>query len=667
MPLPVFTNDQIANQLTNGYAVSVGDVPHHFNVAPGGTLTVNVSLLPLEAQTLARAALAIWSEATGINFSEVFFDAQITFRDNEEGAFESDFYSGGFTTSATVNVGAQWLVDNGTGINSYSYQTYLHEIGHALGLGHAGNYNGSAVYGTNNHYLNDSWQATVMSYFSQSDNTYINGTQAYIMTPMVADYLAIANMYGAQTAANLGDTVYGFNASAWINRIYHANIYNDVSYTVFDNQGIDTLDYSGFAQSQRINLNAESVSNVGGLTGNIVIARGTVIENAVGGSGADTLIGNAADNLLTGGLGGDTLNGGAGLDTAGYLGSAAGITLFLDTGAASGGDAAGDTFSSIENVAGSNFNDALYGTNAANVMSGNGGIDYIEGYAGIDTITGGAGGDVLSGGNDNDTLSGEDDNDQLYGGAGADSLTGGVGIDILNGDGGNDSLFGELGDDYLYGGAENDTIFGADGNDNLYGGDGDDTLSAGLLTDILNGNSGNDIMNGEGGGDYLYGGLGNDTLNGGTENDVVSGEGGDDVLNGDTGTDAIRGGAGNDNVNGGLDGDYLYGETGGDLLTGGAGNDVYYCGNDTGGFFDGSADTAVFAAGEGVDALYGFEAGGGSDVLRLVGTGYANFAAVMAHTYDFAGYSVIVTSGTSQIYVYGVQIANYNAGDFLLA
>jgi serralysin len=666
MPLPVFTNDQIATQLISGYAISTGDTPHHFNVAPGGTLSVNVSLLPLEAQTLARAALAIWSEATGINFSEVFVDAAITFRDNEEGAFESDFYSGGFTTSATINVSAQWLVDNGTGINSYSYQTYLHEIGHALGLGHAGNYNGSAVYGTDNLYLNDSWQATVMSYFSQSDNTYINGTTAYIMTPMVADYLAIANMYGAQTAANLDDTVYGFNATAF-NRIYHANIYNDVSYTVFDNHGVDTLDYSGFAQNQRINLNAESVSNVGGLIGNIVIARGTLIENAIGGSGADILIGNGADNLLAGGAGGDSLSGGGGTDTAGYAASAAGVSIFLGTGAASGGDAAGDTFSSIENITGSNFNDALYGTNFANVMTGNNGIDYVEGYGGVDIIAGGAGGDVLSGGSENDTLSGDADNDQLYGGTGNDSLTGGDGIDILNGDGGVDTLSGEFGDDYLYGGAENDTIFGADGNDNLYGGDGDDTLSAGLLTDILNGNAGNDIMNGDGGGDYLYGGLGNDAMNGGLENDVVSGENGDDLLNGDTGTDAVRGGGGNDTVNGGLDGDYLYGETGGDFLTGGLGNDVVYCGNDTGGFFDGSADTAIFSAAEGIDALYGFEAGSGADVMRLIGTGYANFAAVMANTYDFAGYSVIVTSASSQIYVYGVQIANYTAGDFLLA
>jgi Ca2+-binding RTX toxin-like protein len=84
---------------------------------------------------------------------------------------------------------------------------------------------------------------------------------------------------------------------------------------LFDSGGNDTLDYSGFATNQRINLNAETFSNVGPGVGNVSIARGVVIENAIGGSGSDTLIGNSVANLLSGRGGGDILTGGLGNDT----------------------------------------------------------------------------------------------------------------------------------------------------------------------------------------------------------------------------------------------------------------------------------------------------------------------------------------------------------------
>ena len=149
---------------------------------------------------------------------------------------------------------------------------------------------------------------------------------------------------------------------------------------------------------------------------------------------------------------------------------------------------------------------------------------------------------------------------------------------------------------------------------------------------------------------------------------MLSGENGDDTLSGGSDIDAIRGGQGSDTILGETGGDYLYGEAGADKITGGIGNDVIYTGNDTGSPFDGAADTITFNATDGIDALYGFEAGpGGGDVMRLLGTGYTTFAQVMANTYDFAGYSVVVTNGANQIYVYGVQKAQYAAGDFAFA
>ena len=111
-----------------------------------------------------------------------------------------------------------------------------------------------------------------------------------------------------------GNTTYGFNSNA--GTIYNAqqNPLSLVAYTIFDTGGTDTLDYSGYSVAQRIDLNAEQFSNVGGQVGNVTIARGTIIENAIGGSGADVIIGNSVANVLTGRAGVDRLTGGSGHD-----------------------------------------------------------------------------------------------------------------------------------------------------------------------------------------------------------------------------------------------------------------------------------------------------------------------------------------------------------------
>lgn len=90
--------------------------------------------------------------------------------------------------------------------------------------------------------------------------------------------------------------------------------------------------------------------------------------------------------------------GGDGVDTASFEASAAGVTVNLATGEASGGDAEGDVLSNIENITGSGFADVLTGDGAANLLSGGAGNDTLIGGTGNDLITGDAGNDTIDGG-----------------------------------------------------------------------------------------------------------------------------------------------------------------------------------------------------------------------------------------------------------------------------
>lgn len=494
----VFTIEQVGSQLTDmgwGFA----DSALQFGITAPSTLTYNLTGLTAEGRELARMALETWSVYTGIAFIETTAaGAAITFDDFDPSLGDALYaFAGpldvnqatGIYSRASVTVSTAWLDSFGTTYGSYSYLTYLHEIGHALGLGHGGFYDGSASFGIDNHYLNDSYQMTIMSYFDMVSNTFIDATAFRPITPMAGDLAGIQSLYGTAANVFVGDTVWGANS----NIAGYLGTAMDVmfdgaarpgwmtpsetfGFTIMDSVGRDTMDFSRTGAAQVIDMRAGGISDVYGMVGTVVVALGTVIENAIGGSGQDTIHGNAA----------------------------------------------------------------------ANNIVANGGNDMVMGYGGNDVISGGTGNDTLFGGAGNDVAFSGIGDDSLNGGDGQDALWGGAGADVLMGGSGDDTLGAAAGSDEVYGGLGRDTIWGGIDNDYLDGGADDDEVAAGLGVDTLYGGDGNDTMFAGGGDDVAFGGMGDDFIWGMAGNDVIRGGEGNDTIAAGPGSDALYGELGAD-------------------------------------------------------------------------------------------------------------------------
>ena len=382
----------------------------------------------------------------------------------------------------------------------YGIHTLTHESGHALGLEHPGDYNASPgvsiTYAANAEYYQDSRAYSIMSYFAASETgarhfDFNISTTVYASTPLVHDIAAIQAIYGADMTTRTGNTTYGFNSNAGRDSYDFTKTPAPVM-AIWDAGGIDTLDASGYATDQIIDLTPGSLSSIGGvtyatapsfeqvninraaagyapvalatynsnmaalaanpvvgrLTDNVAIAYGVTIENGVGGSGSDRLVGNTAANTLTGnagndtlegrdgadilfgGLGNDVLDGGTGVDK--MVGGAGDDRYVVDTWRDTVSELAGggtDTVWSAFSYSLSSNLENLRLTGDANLGTGNSLANVIEGNDAINLLSGEAG---------NDSLSGAGGKDILLGGAGNDRLNGGADFDILVGGGGND-------------------------------------------------------------------------------------------------------------------------------------------------------------------------------------------------------------------------------------
>ena len=721
--LPSMNWDEAAEQITrwndkwddenasNGNAIgTAGTVSYGYLLDPNGA--EYLALTPAEIANV-EIAIANFEEIANLDFvretdsgsayvsdpSDIEMDIQAQ-ADTNGGWMSGARYAGTFH-SATVTIGESGLEDMG----SWAFKTALHEIGHGIGMPHPGDYNGNT--GNGKSYYEDSAQYSVMSYFAETDTGANYGNGWYredgewvrgTWQPnglMLHDIAAVQRLYGQNMETRTGDSVYGWNSNL-DHEVWSVTDWKDnMIAAIWDAGGIDTIDGSGYWTDSVIDLREEAFSSLGAyeygdtrLINNVAIARDVKIENAIGGTGDDTLIGNMADaqhsdSSGTGYNGNNILDGGAGNDTVSYAASNVGVSIDLQKG---GAFEAGysydlglngtDTLVSIENVIGSSAKDRLLTSTGGGELSGEGGNDTLVSRGRSDRLDGGTGNDRLFGNGGDDTLLGGAGNDWLRGGNGADQLEGGSGLDWADYFRSNSGVVIDLSNGTAQDGyAEGDIL---NSIERVRGSAHDDEISGDAAANVIRGNDGEDMLFGNAGNDSLYGDDGGDVIDGGEGTDWANyrhshegvevnlqtgttaggeaegdtlisierliGSNHDDTFVGDDAKNYLRGFNGSDDLNGQAGSDSLRGDKGNDTLTGGEGRDVF-----------------IFSAGDGSDTVTDFEQG--ADRIRFTNA-----------VQDFDDLEITQTAegatieySNAAILLADIDSSDLNAADFLFA
>lgn len=501
-----------------------------------------------------------------------------------------------FYPSASIYGGDAWFGPSARTptAGNYSWHTTLHELGHSLGLahGHTGGFNGALPSNV------DSMEYTVMTYRSYvggPSNGYTNEQFGYAQTYMMLDIQALQYMYGADFTSNSGNTVYAWNPTTGQSYVNGSLAIdpggNRIFETIWDGGGNDTYDMSNYSNAATIDLRPGSSSLTSTVQlaylGNAHYASGNVynalqyqndarslIENAIGGSGNDTLIGNQGNNTLDGNAGADRMIGGLGNDNYG-------VDNPNDVVSENSGEGFDAIYASVDYAMPANIENLVLVGNAI-LGVGNDLGTYIGGNNLNNVIDGRGGADLMVGGLGNDTYFVESTGDRVSENAGEGTdlvyaslnwtlsdnveylvLTGAATLGIGN------SL-----DNYIAGTAGNNVIDGRAGADNMVGYAGNDVY-------IVDNEYDNIVEAASEGADSVYSAI-NYSLRTNVENltltgSAVLGVGNDDAntLIGNDGNNVFDGRAGNDVINGAGGNDLILGGLGSDYLLGGAGADTF--------------------------------------------------------------------------------------------
>lgn len=343
----------------NGQGVTLS-----FNFPNWYTQGIDLPSYTFSAQEMdyVRQALALWSNVANVNFVEVGVSgtANIEIRKAQlPSGLGGETYPPRSILNG-VDVGGSVYLDVNTNGNlppsspgTAGFETILHELGHALGLKHPGNYD-AGTGGATPPYLpsgQDNTAYTIMSY------NHSWGELTYPSTPMLYDIAAVQYVYGPK-ASHIGDDTYTITSGTVVAPANYAPM------TIWDTGGTDAVNASSASASCEINLNPGSFSSIPvGTIGvgmhNIAIAYNCWIENAFGSSYADTIIGNVLDNVIRGNGGNDIIDGGSGYDSAIFSGlrSNYAITILNSNSMKVAGPDGTDTVSNVEKLV---FNDTTF-------------------------------------------------------------------------------------------------------------------------------------------------------------------------------------------------------------------------------------------------------------------------------------------------------------------